>query len=181
MRITPHAIILIGHLREVLIEPKIGAEVGVFEGDTVNGMLREYPGLRMYAVDPWDLGDPKNTTLRRVPSSFLQKTKETFFAKTAWAKDRLTVYNMQSLEGCKRVQDGELDFVFIDGDHRYEAAKEDLNAWWPKLRSGGILFGDDYRNAKRFGVIQAVDEFVAERGLVLQMLSNVQFAIHKIE
>jgi len=27
-----------------------------------------------------------------------------------------------------------LDFIFIDGDHRYEMVKQDLNTWFPKVK-----------------------------------------------
>ena len=40
--------------------------------------------------------------------------------------------------------DGSLDFVYIDGDHTLKGTNTDLAAWWPKLRPGGWLCGDDY-------------------------------------
>ena len=54
--------------------------------------------------------------------------------------------------------DGELDFVFIDGEHSYEAARLDIEAWWPKVRSGGLLMGHDYDRQRFPGVCRAVDE-----------------------
>jgi hypothetical protein len=40
--------------------------------------------------------------------------------------------------------DAGLDFVFIDGCHETRAVLRDINRWLGKLRSGGILAGDDY-------------------------------------
>jgi predicted O-methyltransferase YrrM len=34
--------------------------------------------------------------------------------------------------------------VYIDGDHRFEFVKQDISAWLPKVRPGGILAGHDY-------------------------------------
>ena len=62
------------------------------------------------------------------------------------------------------------DVIFLDGDHSYEGVKRDLNAWWPKLKSGGLFCGDDYHHASNFmspgntdegqyGVVEAVEEF----------------------
>lgn len=51
------------------------------------------------------------------------------------------------------------DFLFIDGDHSYEAVKHDIQAWLPFLAPGGIISGHDYG----FGfpsVRQAVDELL---------------------
>ncbi len=36
------------------------------------------------------------------------------------------------------------EFVFIDADHTYDAVKNDIKNWLPKVRKGGILAGDDY-------------------------------------
>ena len=36
------------------------------------------------------------------------------------------------------------DFIYIDADHSYEACKLDLESYWPKLKQGGIMMGDDY-------------------------------------
>ena len=57
----------------------------------------------------------------------------------------------------------------MDAQHHYEGAKTDLEAWWPKIRSGGILAGHDDLDGiipeGNFGVKSAVDEFARERGL----------------
>ena len=61
------------------------------------------------------------------------------------------------------------DLVFIDGDHTYEATKQDIAIWWPRVRSGGLLCGHDFghpRNASGlFGVDKAVREFCESEGL----------------
>lgn len=37
-----------------------------------------------------------------------------------------------------------LDFVFIDGDHRFRYIAEDLYEWFSKVKKGGIVSGHDY-------------------------------------
>lgn len=37
-----------------------------------------------------------------------------------------------------------LDWVYIDGNHEYEHVIADLEVFYRKLKSGGILAGDDY-------------------------------------
>lgn len=51
-----------------------------------------------------------------------------------------------------------IDFLFIDGDHRYEGIKKDLQLWFPKIKKGGIISGHDY-DEPSCGVRKAVDEF----------------------
>lgn len=53
-----------------------------------------------------------------------------------------------------------LDFVFIDGDHSYRAAKQDIELWFPKVATGGIISGHDFGVWP--GVTQAVREAFGE-------------------
>ena len=73
------------------------------------------------------------------------------------------------------------ELIYIDGQHTYKGVKEDLNNYWPKLKKGGIMFGDDYYlmtadvrevDGYRPEVKRAVDEFVEERRLTLEVLYN---------
>lgn len=41
-------------------------------------------------------------------------------------------------------KDSKIDLVFIDGDHRYDGCKGDMDAWLPHIKSGGILAFHDY-------------------------------------
>jgi hypothetical protein len=50
---------------------------------------------------------------------------------------------MTSREAAEIFPDRCLDLVFIDGDHSYEAVREDIGLWSPKVRRGGILCGHD--------------------------------------
>ena len=87
---------------------------------------------------------------------------------------------MESVTASKIFGDGAADLVFIDADHRYASIKRDLEAWWPKVKVGGILCGHDceayystyedphsidnsleadYCNGIHPGVIKALHEF----------------------
>ncbi len=39
------------------------------------------------------------------------------------------------------------DFIYIDARHDYKGVREDLEAYWPKLRKGGIFAGHDFIKA----------------------------------
>jgi predicted O-methyltransferase YrrM/GR25 family glycosyltransferase involved in LPS biosynthesis len=51
-----------------------------------------------------------------------------------------------------------LDFIMIDAGHSYEDVRDDINAWFHKVKPGGIISGDDYIPLFQ-GVINAVDEY----------------------
>ena len=42
--------------------------------------------------------------------------------------------------------DESLDFVYLDALHSYRDCMNDLIAWFPKLKAGGLMAGDDYYN-----------------------------------
>ena len=53
------------------------------------------------------------------------------------------------------------DYIYIDASHHYLQVKRDIEAWWPRVKSGGILAGHDYEGPQQItaGVKKAVDEF----------------------
>lgn len=55
------------------------------------------------------------------------------------------------------------DAIYIDGAHDYVSVRRDLEVYWPLLRPGGLMFGDDYASYAP-GVIRAVDEFARDIG-----------------
>lgn len=52
------------------------------------------------------------------------------------------------------------DLVFVDGDHCYQGVVEDIHAWLPKVKPGGLLVFHDYHSPLLFDVRKAVDELV---------------------
>jgi len=64
-----------------------------------------------------------------------------------------------------------LDFVYIDSNHRYDFVTQDINLWWGKIISGGILGGHDYYERHDSDttceVMSAVNDFAAMNSLSL--------------
>jgi predicted O-methyltransferase YrrM len=59
------------------------------------------------------------------------------------------------------------DLIYIDGSHDYEDVLLDLEAYFPLLRNGGVMFGDDYHNGWT-GVINAVNDFANKYSLSIE-------------
>ena len=83
---------------------------------------------------------------------------------------------MNSLEAVKDFGDETIDFVFIDGDHHYNAVIKDLNVWYPKVKKGGIFSGHDI---KHVGVIKALSEFCRENKVKKTPVSKTCWMIRK--
>lgn len=81
-------------------------------------------------------------------------------------------YKINSNDIVNAVDDNSIDFMFVDGDHRYTQCKRDLDGWWPKIRFGGVFCGHDFESNeynishidsdasgdRHHGVIKAVTE-----------------------
>ena len=64
-----------------------------------------------------------------------------------------------------------LGFVFLDADHSFEFVSKELEAWWPKVRKGGIFAGHDY-DASWPGVVMAVQSFAAKHGVEFTVIGS---------
>lgn len=138
-----------------------GAEVGVWEGGYSEQLCRANPGLQLTCVDPWrayqGYKEVKNDQGRL--NAAYEKTLQRL------APYDCTILRMTSLEAAATVPDGSLDFVYLDANHRVAFVLEDLAAWVPKVRSGGVCAGHDYTNHKQKKFIQvqpAVDQFTKD-------------------
>lgn len=146
-----------------------GAEVGVSCGFHSYDLLRNSTLKKLYSVDPYiKYDDPTNDVGAALCFHSDQDFYDIFYLSV---KDRLSVFGNRSeivrdfsLEAAKNFANNSLDFVFLDANHTYEEVKKDLQAWYDKVRSGGIVSGDDYATVWP-GVPQAIDEFFNAKGM----------------
>jgi predicted O-methyltransferase YrrM len=145
---------------------KVGAEIGTEQGKFAAEICRDNPGVKLYCVDPY-------TAYDRYEQHQTQEKLDRFHQE---AQARLFDYKVlfmraTSMQAVTYFGDGDLDFVFIDANHAYEYVKADIEAWAPKVRAGGMVCGHDYKHEGQerkplpFGVIQAVNEYVAAHGI----------------
>jgi hypothetical protein len=149
-----------------------GVEVGVLKGEMSASLLRQRRNLTLLMVDRWT-NDPSNKSDPKFYSrdnSYFESSMRAAIASTDFASDRRTIIKESSLKAASTVEDDSLDFVFIDADHGYEECLSDIRAWFPKLRSNGIMCGHDYHrpNYPEEGVKRAVDEFLMGSGMRLE-------------
>jgi len=162
-------------------KPLTGVEVGVWRGWGARKLLRLFRFKKLYLVDPYDKA-PEYLESRELPTAsqfqpgahftvkmWKQAKKDAKKTLRFWEDKTEFIYE-RSVDAAKLVPDN-IDFVYIDGDHDYDKVKEDIEAWYPKVRKGGMLAGHDYK-FKGVGrpdtVKQAVDEFCKKEGYELK-------------
>jgi predicted O-methyltransferase YrrM len=112
------------------------AEIGVYEGRTtrvIAEVLADGGGL--FAIDPFFPGRLGICWSKLVARQHLR-------ASPCWSRVRWVEH--LSHEAVHQVH-GELDFLFIDGDHSLEAIQRDWRDWSCRIARGGIVALHDTR------------------------------------
>jgi len=124
---------------------RIGAEIGVYRGQFSEKFC--IAGLKMYAIDPWMAfrGQGKHQRMQEVEDGYYAET-----VKRLAPYPDCTIIKKTSMEALDDFRDGSLDFVYIDGDHNFRHAAEDIFEWSKKVRAGGVVSGHDYWNTNYY-------------------------------
>jgi Methyltransferase domain len=148
------------------------AEIGVQRGLFSRSLLDRWRGSMLHLVDPWrhfsdgyvDIGNVSNAQ----HEAYMREAQ----ANLEPHRDRYRMHRQLSLEAVGTFADASLDFVYIDANHEFQAVLDDIHAWFPKVKPGGVLAGHDYLDgmlpAGDFGVKRAVRAFECETGLLAQ-------------
>lgn len=127
-------------------------EVGSYKGRSTRVLCDNTYG-HVTAIDPWD--GPYIT----------DKGKVLFDQAVAWPEfqanladaDNLTAFRGTFADFALINKDTDYDFIFIDGDHRFEHVVHDINLGLTILKDGGILAGHDYTHEDWPAVRRVVD------------------------
>jgi len=154
-------------------------EVGVWHAGFARHNLLHWHGKRYYMIDTWQ--HRNNDSSRDKNSIFVEEHERDFnIAKNVtahWLNTGQAVMIRSFAEAAVHTfQDEYFDFIYIDANHEYKSVMRDMRMWWPKLRPGGMLAGDDFADmhdtfyrlptAKlwKWGVKSAVASFAKEVG-----------------
>ena len=144
----------------------VAAEVGVAEGYFSFYLLDRWPGI-CYQIDPWAvLNEPGYSLHGEVDQ---EARYQRIMAKAARYGGRAIPKRATSLSAVYDFTDGFFDFVYIDANHTLLSARDDIRAWYSKVKVGGVLAGHDYLdgiyNGDEYGVKTAVTELSQRTGL----------------
>lgn len=154
----------------------VGAELGVWKGDFSAQLLETRP-TTLHLVDPWEFQPTLPDAWYGGAKAGSQEDMDAIYeaVKQRFAdRPEVIVHRATSMA----VELGPLDWVYIDGDHRYEAVRDELAKYEHSMRPGGVIAGDDYHDKGWWegGVKRAVDEWAARRG-VTATIYGTQFLV----
>ena len=90
-------------------------------------------------------------------------------------KNNINIIKGDSNKVLKEISLEKIDYVFLDGGHKYETVRSDLNNLIDVINKNGIILCDDYNLTYAPGVKKAIDEYVLKRNFNLRIL-NSRFA-----
>ena len=183
---------------ELIEHDTIGAELGVWKGDTSSKLLKKAKHLHL--VDAWSPIAFENSKEFGGYSNYLKRYKKLvasedpekfkiFYDKIyqdvckRFSNQPVTIYRMVTdkwfdlYESLIQTDKNKLlDWIYIDASHEYEGCLKDLTNSFRVLKSNGIIYGDDYAENKP-GVINAVNDFIKKNDLKLELFNKNQYRI----
>lgn len=125
---NPMTVDEVKYLKELVrwAQPKIIINIGAERGTSTLAMLEEVPNATIYSIDI----SPCEAEFENL-------------AKAGFDADRV-IRLLGRSQSIGKAWTYEVDFIWIDGDHSYEAVRADIEAWFPHLKHEGIIAFHDY-------------------------------------
>lgn len=130
-----------GKLFQEHFQKGFGAEIGVQNGFNSKQIWKYWKG-GIFLVDWWD----KPEELRQCMINNIHKHYQVLVG--------------DSIKMAECVEGRSLDWIYIDAGHTYAEVKADFEAWFSKVRKGGIVSGHDYGDNDCIGVKEFIDEYM---------------------
>ena len=165
------------------------AEIGVYAGAFSAQILRDTQPRSLHLIDPWRFhddpvyegslyGGPAGRNQQQM-DAIHQQVRQRFAVEIA--AGRVHLHRCDSIAAATCFADAHFDWIYIDGNHLYPFVKADLEAYYPKVKPGGLIAGDDYAREGWWadGVTRAVDEFLATRRCRRVLIREHQYILRK--
>lgn len=156
-------------------------EIGSFKGQSSSFMgveiINSGKKIKFDAVDTWQGskehqagGDCED------PNVVAGTLFEEFTKNTEPVKSVINPVRMPSTEAASLYEDKSISFIMIDGDHTYDGVVADVLSFYPKMKPGGFMTGDD---AWAPDVWKAVNDAIRsiDPNLTVQLINGIHFYI----
>lgn len=146
------------------------AEIGCAEGFFSADILRwNLPG-KHYMIDNW--GTIENSSGDgSSPQEWHDKNYTDAMERIKEFHQRVVVLRGMSVDMAKHIPDFSLALAYVDCNHTLEGVRGDMDAYYRKLVTGGVMAFHDYE-APHYGVKQAVNEFAKANGLEIHFIAE---------
>jgi len=140
-------------------------EIGQRVGNNAEVMMKETNIKELYLVDPYlPYQDNSKDEVIVIDQEVQNSFRKGMLHRLCHYGDRVFILNTTSEKASTLFDDKTFDYVYIDGDHHYEQALNDMRTWYPKIKENGVMGGHDFKG-KFPDVVKAVVDFATENNL----------------
>ncbi len=181
---------LLNHIEN--FKPKNFLEIGVFHGVTSRNVCEllhflhkgnfSFTGIDLFgkskdiSVDEYIPKTKFSNPLKNFYFHFLKKKDPYSFESVSELlkkfKKNVNLIKGDSNEVLQKIDINIFDYVFLDGGHKYETVKKDLECLIKIIENEGVIICDDYNLTYAAGVKKAIDEFTSTHKFNLKILNN---------
>ena len=162
-------------------------ELGVYHGKTalwmawaasqLNGVGN---GPHVWAIDPWELEGNVYTRDEGWGDMSGARSWARYWVQSLGYTNAISLVHAFSRDVAAGWTGPKVGLLFVDGDHTYEGARGDIEAWAPHLGEGARIAIDDYVSPDFPGVKAAVDALVTEGVLAPIELYHDRLAVTRL-
>jgi len=141
-------------LVEMLPIHSTGAEIGVWTGKFTKQVLDIVQPKQYHLIDPWKF-------MPQYPNRWYGGSRA--YSKTVPVRSQpdmdriyneverefgtipcIHIHRIKASQAATKFAKASFDWVYIDGDHSYKEVRKDIQLYYPLIKSGGFLCGDDW-------------------------------------
>lgn len=175
------------------------AEIGVQDGSNARQIWELAKPRELHLIDPWVNQEVPHWQVKTSEMHWasMRRTQQSFADEIGIGS--VVLHQGYSSRVLAAFREAYFDWVYLDGDHRYDAIHTDLELCSIRVKPDGIIAGHDYVRPEdsawardgEYGVVKAVEEFCREHNWVMiyrtagtsfetDTTENPSFALRKI-
>ena len=181
---------LLNHIHS--LKPKNFLEIGIFHGVTsrnvcellysIHGSNFKFTGIDLFENDSIKMNDeiaPKSKFSNPLKNIFYRyivrldpysyKSVKNLLSKF---KDNINILKGNSNIILKEIDTSQFDYVFLDGGHKYETVKNDLECLKNVIKNNGTIICDDYNLTYAPGIKKGIDEYIMKYNFNIKILHD---------
>lgn len=178
------------------IENGIFVEIGTHNGEFSDFILSNSTNSTLYCIDPYIKYDDYQDGINDITGDDLFNSVQNNLKQKFG--DRVIFIRNFSKDAADLIPN-DIDFLYIDGNHQFKYVYEDLETYYPKVKNGCCIVGDDAvdnndsnRNLNgdiyiewipgcygHYGVVKAFREFIQNKNITGEIIGT-QYKIQKM-
>lgn len=177
--------VVVEHAQDDAVFVEVGSFLGQSTAALAQLIRNSKKNIKLYAVDLFELSDfsdePHAQVIQEHGGDFYAAFKHNL--QSSNVLDSVTPIKASSLEAASQFEDRSISFLMIDASHKYSDVVDDIEAWYPKVKLGGIIAGDDYDwgsvksavmdTCKHFEVFETSTWFFRKQTLLLEQYRSI--------